>query len=54
VAFVACSLVGIPILIREGVSLGHLRELADHEKEELKEIAAHGSATTSGKGVKLE
>ena len=47
VAFVACSLVGIPVLIREGVSLGQLRELAVHEKEELEEIAAHGSAGTN-------
>ena len=54
VTFAGCSIAGIPLLIREGVSLGHLRELADHEKEELKEIAAHGSATSSGKGVKLE
>lgn len=44
VAFVACSLVGIPVLIREGVSLGQLRELAVQEKEELEEIAVHGSA----------
>jgi uncharacterized protein (TIRG00374 family) len=58
VAFVACSIVGVPILIREGVSLGNLRELAEHEKEELKEIAAHGSAGPSvergGKGEKPE
>jgi uncharacterized protein (TIRG00374 family) len=54
VAFVACSIAGIPLLIREGVSLGQLRELAEHEKEELEEIAAHGSAGPSvergGKG----
>ena len=58
VAFVACSLVGIPILIREGVSLGQLKELAEHEKEELDEIAAHGSAgpgvEQGGKGEKPE
>jgi hypothetical protein len=58
VAFVACSIVGVPVLIREGVSLGHLRELAEHEKEELDEIAAHGSAGPSvergGKGEKPE
>jgi uncharacterized protein (TIRG00374 family) len=58
VAFVACSIVGVPILIREGVSLGNLRELAEHEKEELEEIAAHGSAGPSvergGKGEKPE
>lgn len=58
VAFVACSIVGVPVLIREGVSLGNLRELAEHEKEELEEIAAHGSAGPSvergGKGEKPE
>jgi uncharacterized protein (TIRG00374 family) len=50
VAFVACSIVGVPVLIREGVSLGQLKEMAEHEKEELNEIAAHGHSETSGKG----
>ena len=52
IAFVACSIAGIPLLIREGVSLGQLGEIAEHEKEELKEIAAHGSAgvEAGGKG----
>jgi uncharacterized protein (TIRG00374 family) len=53
VTFAGCSIAGIPLLIREGVSLGELREMAEHEKEELDEIAAHGSAG-SGKGEKLE
>jgi hypothetical protein len=53
VTFAGCSIAGIPLLIREGVSLGKLREMAEHEKEELDEIAAHGSAG-SGKGEKLE
>src|SRR5258708_27141267 len=44
VTFAGCAVAGIPLLIREGVSLGQLRKLAEHEKEELKEIAAHGSA----------
>jgi len=43
VTFAGCAIAGIPLLIREGVSLGQLREMAQHEKEELKEIAAHGS-----------
>jgi hypothetical protein len=42
------------LLVREGVSLGQLRELAEQEKEELDEIAAHRSAGPSieqgGKG----
>lgn len=54
VTFAGCSIAGIPLLIREGVSLGQLRELAEHEKEELDEIAAHGSAVSSGKGEKRE
>jgi hypothetical protein len=54
VTFAGCGIAGIPLLIREGVSLGNLRELAEHEKEELEEIAAHGSALTSGKGEKPE
>ena len=44
VTFAGCAITGIPLLIREGVSLGQLRELAEHEKAELKEIAAHGTA----------
>jgi hypothetical protein len=56
VAFVACSVVGVPVLIREGISLGQLKVLAEHEKEELDEIAAHGSAgprvEQGGKGDK--
>src|ERR1700747_1658295 len=62
VTFAGCSIAGIPLLIREGVSLGNLRELAEHEKEELEEIAAHGSAGPNlvggvgqgGKGEKPE
>jgi len=58
VAFVACSVAGIPLLIREGVSLGKLRELAKHEKQELDDIAAQRSAEPSvergGKGEKPE
>lgn len=54
VTFAGCGVAGIPLLIREGVSLGQLRELAEHEKEKLAEIAAHGSAGKSvergGKG----
>jgi uncharacterized protein (TIRG00374 family) len=58
VTFAGCSIAGIPLLIREGVSLGKLRELAEHEKEELDDIAAHGSAGASfargGKGEQPE
>src|SRR6266446_1668409 len=54
VTFAGCGIAGIPLLIREGVSLGNLREIAEQEKEELDDIAAHGSAVTSGKGEKPE
>ena len=52
VTFAGCAVAGIPLLIREGVSLGQLRELAEQEKEELEEIAARGSAGAEqgGKG----
>jgi uncharacterized protein (TIRG00374 family) len=33
VTFAACSLVGAPLLAHEGLSLGKLREMAEHEKE---------------------
>jgi hypothetical protein len=40
VTFAACSLVGAPLLAHEGLSLGKLRELAEHEKEAAMEGAA--------------
>jgi len=40
VTFAACSLVGAPLLAHEGLSLGKLRELAEHEKEAAIESAA--------------
>jgi len=54
ITFAGCSIAGIPLLIREGVSLGQLRELAEQEKEVLTEIASHANAATSGKGGKPE
>jgi glycosyltransferase 2 family protein len=43
ITFAACSLAGVPLLIHEGMSLGKLRELAEHEKEAAGEAAArHG------------
>ena len=43
VTFAACSLAGVPLLIREGMSLGELRQLAEREKE-----AAGGAAAPEG------
>jgi uncharacterized protein (TIRG00374 family) len=54
ITFAGCSIAGIPLLIREGVSLGQLRELAEQEKDELGEIAAHSKAASRGKGEKTE
>ena len=45
VTFAGCAIAGIPLLIREGVSLGQLREIAAQEKQELTEIAAHRMAS---------
>jgi hypothetical protein len=36
ISFAACSLAGVPLLLREGFSPGKLREIARQEKEELK------------------
>ena len=35
ISFAACSLAGVPLLLREGFSPGKLRKMAQHEKEEL-------------------
>jgi hypothetical protein len=32
ITFAACSLVGVPSLVHEGLSIGKLKELAEHEK----------------------
>jgi uncharacterized protein (TIRG00374 family) len=40
ITFAASSLVGVPLLIHEGFSLGKLREMAEHEKEAAGESAA--------------
>jgi hypothetical protein len=40
IRFAGCSLVGVPLLIHEGFSLGKLREMAEHEKEAAVESVA--------------
>jgi glycosyltransferase 2 family protein len=35
ITFAACSLAGVPLLIREGWSVGELRRMAEHEDEEI-------------------
>jgi len=36
ITFAAVSVPGVPLLIHQGLSLGQLKEMAEHEKEELK------------------
>jgi len=50
ITFAACSLVGVPLLIREGWSLGELRRMAEHEREVLEEEAVAGAKSASGQG----
>ena len=45
VTFASCSLAGVPLLIHQGFSFGQLREMAEHEKEELEEEAAGGKVS---------
>lgn len=40
IGFAACSFAGVPFLIQEGLSLGKLRELAKHKKDEAGEAVA--------------
>jgi glycosyltransferase 2 family protein len=54
VTFAACSLAGVPLLVREGISLKNLRELAKQEKEELAEIAAAELKESGRTGDALE
>jgi glycosyltransferase 2 family protein len=50
VTFASCSIVGVPLLIREGFSFGQLREMAEQEKEELAEEAKRGAPEKSRRG----
>src|SRR5258707_966444 len=40
ITFAACSLAGVPLLIHEGLSLGELKDMAEHEKKTAIESAA--------------
>jgi hypothetical protein len=53
-SFAACSFAGVPILIREGFSLGQLKELAEQEKEVLEKEVAAGSGIATRLGEKPE
>jgi uncharacterized protein (TIRG00374 family) len=54
ISFAACGLAGVPILIREGFSLGQLKELAEQEKEVLEKEVAAGSGIAARSGEKPE
>jgi len=54
ISFAACGLAGVPILIREGFSLGQLKELAEQEKEVLEKEVAAGSGIAARPGEKPE
>lgn len=46
ITFAACSVVGAPVLLHQGLSLGELRELAEHERE--KEAAESEKESSNG------
>lgn len=47
ITFAAVSLAGVPLLIREGWSLGELRRMAEHEKETIdQDVALDGKAAS--------
>ncbi len=50
VTFAACSLAGVPLLIREGWSLGELRRMAVHQKAAAEEEIAGDAGTAAGRG----
>lgn len=50
VTFASCSFAGLPLLIHEGFSFGKLKEMAEHEKEELKHEAERGISQDSRGG----
>ena len=45
ITFAACALVGAPLLAHEGLSLGKLRAMAEHEKEAASEAATRQGET---------
>jgi hypothetical protein len=55
ISFAMCSLVGVPLLIHEGWSLGQLREIAKHEDEIVdQEMAGSRSDTRTRQGESAE
>src|SRR5713226_7797460 len=54
VSFAVCGLAGVPLLIREGWSLGELRRMAEQEKEVVNEAVAGGADPTVRRGEPAE
>jgi hypothetical protein len=54
ITFAACSLAGVPLLIREGWSLGELVRLARREDEIIDEAVAAGTKTETRRGESTE
>jgi uncharacterized protein (TIRG00374 family) len=54
ISFAACSLAGVPLLIREGWSLGELRRMAEQEKEVANQAVAGGADPTVRRGEPAE
>ena len=46
ITFAGCSIAGVPLLLHEGLSLGKLREMAEHEKETVAGTGAAQGETT--------
>jgi glycosyltransferase 2 family protein len=46
ISFASVSLVGVPLLVHEGLSLGKLKEMAEHEKEAAGEAARQGDSAS--------
>jgi len=54
ITFAASCLVGVPLLIREGWSLGELRRMAEHEDEIVDEEEASRGNTATPRGESAE
>jgi len=54
VSFAVCSLAGVPLLIREGWSLGELRRMAEQENEAVNQAVAGGADPTVRRGEPAE
>ena len=54
ITFASCTLAGVPILFREGWSLGELRKMREHEGEELNVEMADAELSVKSRGETRE